>query len=75
MEFWSRPESLVYQKASLEAFREYGLKTDEDVWKLIGWMKDPRVGTKVMCNRKDHVSPFRFLSDVILGKVIWSAIK
>ena len=51
------------------------MKTDADVWKLIGWMKDPRVGTKVMCNRKDHVSPFRFLSDAILGKVIWNAIK
>lgn len=68
-EFWSRPESQIIQKASLEVLREQGLKTDADVWSLLGWMKDPRVGTKVICGREDHVSPFKFLADVILGKV------
>jgi hypothetical protein len=63
------PISSSVQRAALRSLREKGLRTVDDVAALISWLRRPIIGTHVNCGAEDHVAPFRFLSDVLLGLV------
>jgi hypothetical protein len=42
----------------------------------VSWLRRPVIGTRVNCGAEDHVSPFRFLADVLLGRapdfIVWA---
>jgi len=53
----------------LEGLRQTGIRTDDDVRRLIGWLKEPRIGTRRNCGEADHVAPFKFVADVLTDRV------
>lgn len=67
-EFWRSPFSAVIQRTMIEAIRKHRLQSDDDVRKLIGWLKEPKVGEQVNCTQKDHTPPFRMVADVLTGR-------
>jgi len=59
---WSR-------KCAIEAYRQKGLKTEEDIEDLINWLGEPKFSKKVICRTEGHVAPFTFVRDVLLDRV------
>ncbi len=55
---------------------ERGLRDERDLSDLLEWLDGPIVGRSVVCGRDGldgkaaHVPPFRFLADVVLGRVV-----
>jgi hypothetical protein len=58
------------QRASIENLRQTGLKTRTDVKNLLGWLREPKVGTRHNCLEADHSAPFDFIADVLTGRVL-----
>ncbi len=58
------------KKQILKKLLNDGLKTDADVHMLLAALGDPVVGTKHICDNKDHQPVFRVFSDVIRGLVL-----
>jgi len=52
----------------IEEIRKKKIKTDEDAKKLIDWLREPRIGTRVNCRHEDHTAPFRMVADVLTGR-------
>lgn len=50
--------------------REGRLRTDDDATALLEYMGEPRIGTRVRCTNPQHVPPFRFFADVLLGRTL-----
>ncbi len=47
------------------------LRSDADVRLFLAAMGTPILGTKVNCEQKDHVSPFRVVADIITMRVLY----
>jgi len=62
--------ALESQAAAIDVLWEAGLKTDADVAGYLTWLREPVIGTKVNCGQPDHVSPFRFVSDILTRRVL-----
>ncbi len=69
-EFWANPYAGEIQRAMIETLRKGKIRTDEDVAKLIAWLREPRIGKAVNCRNQDHTPPFRLVADVLSGRVL-----
>ncbi|MCK5615279.1 hypothetical protein KAR91_76150 [Candidatus Pacearchaeota archaeon] len=60
----------IASMAVIEHYRKHGFKDRESVKIFIKYgLKEPIISDQVICNNHDHISPFEFLSDVLLGLI------
>ncbi len=56
--------------AVIEYYKKHGFKNKNSIKKFIKYgLKEPIISDQVVCNNEDHISPFTFFSDVLMGKV------
>ena len=56
--------------AVIEHYKKHGFKNKQSVKRLIQYgLKEPIISDQVICNNSEHIAPFDFFSDVLLGKV------
>lgn len=65
------------REAISRLLRMNGITTDADVVNLLTWLEEPVISTRCNCGKPDHQPPFRFLSDVLTGRVtdflVWAS--
>jgi hypothetical protein len=68
----SQPE---VQQSRIRQYLEEGIRTEDNLRVLLGLLKEPKIGTKVICGKSDHSSIFQFLYEVIscavLDYIVW----
>jgi hypothetical protein len=59
------------QQAKILQYVEDGITSERQLKELLLLLKEPIIGTKVICGKPDHTSTFQFLYEVITGLVLY----